>query len=104
MDAEPSNLRERMRLVGKQLLNDFARLHADIRGPLSAWILEVEEADWSGPADIKARYPSASFLSDNRVIFNMKGNTYRIETKVSYEIKVVLIKRVGTHAEYSKWS
>jgi mRNA interferase HigB len=93
-----------MRLVGKALLAEFSNQHADIRGPLSAWVFEVEEANWAGPADIKARYPSASFLSDNRVIFNIKGNTYRIETKVSYEITVVLVKRVGTHAEYSKWS
>jgi mRNA interferase HigB len=93
-----------MRLVGKELLAQFAKEHADVRGPLNAWIFEVEEADWPGPADVKARYPSASFLSDNRVIFNIKGNTYRIEAKVSYEITVVLIKRVGTHAEYSKWS
>jgi mRNA interferase HigB len=93
-----------MRLVGKELLSEFAKRHADIRGPLNAWIFEVEEANWTGPADVKARYPTASFLSDNRVIFNIKGNTYRIETKVSYEITVVLVRRVGTHAEYSKWS
>ena len=93
-----------MRLVGKEILAEFAKRHADIRSPVSAWILEVEEATWSGPADIKARYPSASFLSDNRVIFNIKGNAYRVETKVSYEIQVVLVKRMGTHAEYSKWS
>jgi mRNA interferase HigB len=93
-----------MRIVGRELLAQFEKQHADIRGPLSAWTLEAEEANWAGPAEIKARYPSASFLSDNRVIFNIKGNTYRIETKVSYEIAVVLIKRIGTHAEYSKWS
>jgi len=93
-----------MRLVGKELLAQFAEQHADIRGPLTAWIFEVEEANWTSPADIKARYPSASFLADNTVIFNIKGSTYRIETKVSYEITVVLVKRIGTHAEYSKWS
>ena len=93
-----------MRLVGKELLAQFAKQHAGIRGSLNAWIFEVEEANWTGPADVKARYPSASFLSDNRVIFNIKGNTYRIETKVSYEITVVLVRRVGTHAEYSKWT
>ena len=93
-----------MRLVGKELLAEFANQHAYIRGPLNAWIFEVEEANWSGPADIKARYPSASFLNDNRVMFNIKGNAYRIETKVSYEIAVVLVRRIGTHAEYSKWT
>jgi mRNA interferase HigB len=93
-----------MRLVGKELLHEFEQRHTDIKAPLRAWIDEVEEADWRGPADIKARYPSASFLSENRVIFNIKGNKYRIETKVSYEINVVLARRIGTHAEYSKWT
>ncbi len=93
-----------MRLVGKELLAEFERRHGDIKGPVRAWIDEVEEADWKGPADIKARYPSASFLRENRVVFNIKGNKYRIETKVSYEIKVVPARRIGTHAEYSKWT
>ncbi len=92
-----------MRLVGRQLLAGFAGQHAEIRSPLNAWICEVEDADWNGPTDIKARYPSASILSDNRVVFNIKGNKYRIETKISYEIKVVLVTRIGTHSEYSKW-
>jgi len=92
-----------MRLVGRQVLDDFAGGHAEIRSPLSAWICEVEEADWRGPADIKARYPSASFLSENRAIFNIKGNKYRVETKVNYSLQVVLATRIGTHAEYSKW-
>jgi mRNA interferase HigB len=91
-----------MRLVGKQQLDDFSRRHAEIRGPLDAWILEVEEAEWSGSADIKARFPSASFLSENRVIFNIKGQQYRLAVKVSYEVKVVLVMWIGTHAEYSK--
>jgi len=92
-----------MRLVGRQLLDDFAAQHAEIRGPLNAWIAEVEEAEWRGPADVKARFPSASFIADNRIVFNIKGNKFRIETKVSYEVTVVLTLRIGTHAEYSKW-
>jgi mRNA interferase HigB len=93
-----------MRLVGKEFLAEFERRHADIKGPLAVWISEVEDADWKGPADIRARYPSASFLSENRIVFNIKGNRYRIEAKVNYEIKVVLARRIGTHAEYSKWA
>lgn len=92
-----------MRLVGKDLLTEFAVQHAEIRSPLDAWICEIEEADWSGPADIKARYPNASILSENRAVFNIKGNKYRIETKVNFEIKVVLVKQIGTHSEYSRW-
>jgi len=91
-----------MRLVGKKALEEFSRRYADTRSSLDAWIVEVEEAEWSGPSDIKARFPSASFLSNNRVIFNIKGNKYRLEAKVSYEVKVVLIGWIGTHAEYSR--
>jgi mRNA interferase HigB len=85
------------------LLDDFAMRHAEIRSPLNAWLCEVEESDWKGPADVKARYPTASLLSDNRVIFNLKGNKFRVETKLNYDMKVVLATRIGTHAEYSKW-
>jgi len=92
-----------MRLVGRYLLVQFAEQHAEIRFSLNAWICEVEDAIWSTPADIKARFPSASILSESRVIFNVKGNKFRIETRVSFEIKVVLVTRIGTHAEYSKW-
>lgn len=92
-----------MRLVGRKLLENFAALHADIRGPLNAWAAEAQEANWKVPADLKARFPSASFLADNRVVFNLKGNNYRVEVKLSYDINVVLVLRIGTHSEYSKW-
>jgi mRNA interferase HigB len=92
-----------MRLVGRRLLEEFASHHADLRSPLSAWVFEVEEAQWAGPSDVKARYPNASFLTENTVIFNLKGNKYRVETKIHYELKVVLATRIGTHSEYSKW-
>jgi mRNA interferase HigB len=92
-----------MRLVGLLLLEEFAGRHADVRPAIDAWVREAEDAKWRSPKEIKARYASASFLSDNRVMFNLKGNSYRLEVKISYESQVVLIKRIGTHAEYSKW-
>lgn len=91
-----------MQLRGLIQLDAFKQAHADSRGPLDAWQAEVEVAEWSGPQDIKNRYPSASFLADNRVIFNIKGNTYRLVVKARYQNKVVLIEWVGTHAEYDK--
>lgn len=92
-----------MRVVGRIRLEEFASQHADVRAQLDAWLFEVEEADWRIPTDVKARFPSASILSDDRVIFNVKGNRYRLEVKISYEMQTVLVTRVGTHAEYSKW-
>jgi mRNA interferase HigB len=92
-----------MRLVGLLLLEEFAEKHADVRSQVAAWIAEVRDGVWRTPADIRARFPTASFLRENRVIFNLKGNKYRLDTKVSYEAQVVLVKRIGTHEEYSTW-
>ena len=93
-----------MKVVGRKTLEDFVGRHSDVRSQADAWICEVEEAEWQSPQDIKARYAHASFLSDNRVIFNLKGNKYRLDTKVTYSTRIVLILRIGTHAEYSKWN
>jgi len=92
-----------MRVVGRKTLEDFKQQHADVRSHVDAWICEVQEAEWESPHDIKAQYATASFLADNRVVFNLKGNSYRLDVKVSYATQVVLIMRIGTHAEYDKW-
>lgn len=92
-----------MKIVGKGILYDFIKSHADARTKISAWLLEAEEAMWNTPNDIKERYVHASFLGGNRVIFNIKGNAYRLEVKINYQHQTVLIKRIGTHAEYAKW-
>jgi len=93
-----------MTLLGRDLLDDFMRKHADIRHPLSAWIREVETSRWATPQDIKNRYRSADFLSGNRVIFNIKGNHHRVVAVVSYQAGIVRVTWIGTHAEYSKRS
>jgi mRNA interferase HigB len=93
-----------MQLVGLVKLDDFKRKHADSRGALDAWQVLVERAHWTGPQDIKNWQPSASFLANHRVIFNIKGNTYRLVIKVRYQNKLVVIEWVGTHAEYDKKS
>jgi mRNA interferase HigB len=92
-----------MKLVGRGILFAFCKKHADVSPQISAWCAEVEEAQWKGPPEIKLRYTSASFLAGNRVVFNLKGNKYRLDTKVNYKHQVILVKRIGTHAEYSKW-
>lgn len=93
-----------MQLLGLPKLDDFQRKHAGARGSLEAWRSEVEKATWRGSQDVKARYSNASFLADNRVIFNIKGNSFRLVVKVRYQNGIVLIEWVGTHAEYSKKS
>ncbi|KTT16247.1 type II toxin-antitoxin system HigB family toxin [Pseudacidovorax intermedius] len=91
-----------MQLLGLLKLDDFKRKHADARGPLDAWRSEAERSRWTGPQDIKTRYPNASILADNKVIFNIMGNTYRLVIKAKYRNGLILIEWVGTHAEYDK--
>ncbi|HEV2567944.1 MAG TPA: type II toxin-antitoxin system HigB family toxin [Sphingomonas sp.] len=72
----------------------------DSEEPLQAWYLETTAAAWKTPADIKEKYRSASFVGDNRVIFNIAGNKYRLVVHVIYAKQRVLIKFIGTHEEY----
>lgn len=89
-----------MRVVSKRTLREFWEGHPDVEQALLAWHAEAEAAAWASPADIKARYRSASILKDNRVFFNICGNNYRLVVKLSYKNAVVLIRFVGTHKEY----
>ncbi|MBC3539872.1 type II toxin-antitoxin system HigB family toxin [Rufibacter sediminis] len=91
-----------MRVIAKRALRDFWSIHADCEQQLKAWYNEAEQASWKSPNDIKKDYPSASILQDNRVFFNIKGNTYRLIVKINYLYGIVWIRFVGTHAEYDK--
>lgn len=93
-----------MNVISRKTIDQFTRKHADAKGPLLAWYRETIHASWDGPADIKDRYPSVSFLSNNIVIFNIKGNRYRLAVQVAYNTKIVMIRWIGTHAEYDKQS
>jgi len=69
---------------------------------LKSWYQEAERSQWRTPNEIKAEYPSASILAENRVVFNIKGNTYRLIVKINYDYGAVWIRFIGTHAEYDK--
>ena len=92
-----------MKVIGRKVLDDLCRKHAEVRGQVGAWLTEAEEAQWHKPVDIKERYSSASLLEGDRVVFNLKGNKYRLVTKVSYKNQVVQVMKAGTHAEYNSW-
>ena len=91
-----------MRVIARRTLRDFYQDHADSKSSLEAWFHEAVDAKWTSPQDIKARYPSADFLPGNRVVFNIKGNTYRLIVKIHYNTSVVFIRFIGTHAQYDK--
>lgn len=91
-----------MRVYTPSTLRAHWKRYADAEGPLRAWLADAEKTSWRSPQDIKADYASASILSSDRVVFNVKGNTYRLVVVVSYAHQVVLVKFFGTHAEYDK--
>ncbi|MFC3114764.1 type II toxin-antitoxin system HigB family toxin [Cellvibrio fontiphilus] len=91
-----------MRVLGRDKLEDFSIKHADSKKALDTWFDETKNADWKTPQDIKNRYNSVDFRPDNRAIFNIKGNNYRLVIKVRYEHGLVVVEWVGTHAEYDK--
>jgi mRNA interferase HigB len=92
-----------MKILGRNILSAFKAAHQDASSQVDSWEAEVNAMNWEMPSDIKARYASASFLADNHVVFNIKGNKYRLLVQVTYKSKIVLVKRAGTHQEYMKW-
>jgi mRNA interferase HigB len=90
-----------VRVISLKTLKDFYELHA-AEQPLKAWLSEALKANWTGPAEIKAQYRSASILKSKRVVFNIKGNDYRLVVAITYQYGAVYIKFVGTHTEYDK--
>lgn len=89
-----------MRIIAVSRLRTFWLKHPDAGQALRAWVDEVKHATWKRPADIKDQYRSASFLRNRRVVFNIKGNDYRLVVSVAYRFQAVYVKFVGTHAAY----
>lgn len=85
---------------GRLTSRAFWARHPDAEQPLKAWYEEATGAAWAQSADIKAQYRSASVLKNRRVVFNIKGNDYRLIVAIAYKLQIVYVKFVGTHAEY----
>jgi mRNA interferase HigB len=92
-----------MKLIGRHILVQFKLKHADVRSQVDAWEAEVKDAEWTTFHDIRRRYASASSIPAGRVIFNLKGNKYRLRVMVNYPNRIVKVDRAGTHEEYLKW-
>ena len=93
-----------MKIIGLGLLDSFIKQYPDTKKWLENWISDTKGAQWSSSHDIKHRYSTASFLANNTVIFNVRGNNYRLEVTVAYQNKLVVIDWIGSHADYSKRS
>ena len=92
-----------MQIVARRTLKQFWERHPQAEGPLRAWFATVSTARWSGPNDVKRQFgTTADFVADNRVIFDVGGNKFRLIVHVSYAFGRVLVKFVGTHSEYDR--
>jgi mRNA interferase HigB len=93
-----------MHVIKRRTLVDFYQQpeHRDSEGALEAWHYEAKRAQWTSPVDVKAQYGSASILKDNRVVFNIAGNKYRLVVRINYDSKTVFVRFIGTHREYDK--
>ncbi len=89
-----------VRIIALPRLRDFWGKHPDAETPLRTWYALASRAEWKSPADIKAAYGTASFLANNRVVFNIKGNDYRLVVAVKYAPKLMYVRFVGTHRQY----
>ncbi|MCU0490868.1 MAG: type II toxin-antitoxin system HigB family toxin [Chloroflexaceae bacterium] len=89
-----------MRIISKKPLREFWQQHADAEQALKAWYHDVKQANWKSPNDIRQTYATASIIANNRVVFNIRGNNYRLIVAVNYDFGIVYIRFIGTHNEY----
>jgi mRNA interferase HigB len=97
-----------MIVIGTDMVENYIFDHAGFKGikaartQYEAWLNIVERAQWRNPEDVKAAYPKASILRGSRVVFNIKGNDYRLIARLQYSAQILAIRFFGTHSEYDK--
>ncbi len=91
-----------MRIIAKRTIQVFWEKHADCEEQLKSWDAETKKSDWKSINELKNDYPSASILKDNKIVYNIKGNKYRLIVKFNFEFQICWIRFIGTHSEYDK--
>ena len=91
-----------MRIIAKRTLREFWERHPDAESALLIWYRNTQLANWDTPAAVMARHPNASIINNDRVVFRIKGNTYRLVALVNYPKGRVFIRFIGTHSEYDR--
>lgn len=92
-----------MRAIAKRTLREFwesSRKYADAQAPIEAWHAEALKASWKSPQELKAQFRNASILKNNRVVFNIAGNKYRLVVAIDYFRQAMFVKFIGTHKQY----
>ena len=92
-----------MRIIKEKTLTDYCKLskYKEAKNSVSAWIYEVRFSVWNNAGELKAKYKNASIINSKRVIFNTKGNEYRLIVDIEYKLSIVFIVWFGTHEEYN---
>ena len=91
-----------MVVISKAILVVFALEHSDATDTLNEWYKIVKKSDWSQFADIKKTYNSVDYVGDNRYVFNIRGNRYRLVAMIFFNVRTVYIRFIGTHSEYDE--
>jgi mRNA interferase HigB len=92
-----------VRILSKRTLREFwesSPKYADAEDSLKSWYREAKRASWLTPADVKEQYRNASILKNNRTVFNISGNKYRLVVEINYALQIIFIRFVGTHQDY----
>ncbi len=90
------------RIIAKRTVREFWKKHKDSKDYLETWYQTVKAAQWNKPSDIIEFYATVSILKNSRVVFNIKGNAYRLVAKINYERQWLFIRFIGTHSEYDR--
>lgn len=91
-----------MRIYSRNTLKAYWATNPRAEQQLKAWYAEAEAAEWTSPADVKAKYGNASILKEGRVVFNICGNEFRLIVSINYKFQAIYVKFIGTHAEYDE--
>ena len=90
------------RIISKKMLGEFWEIHPSSEQYLKTWYETVKHAKWNSPNEVKSSYAHSIILKDSRIVFNIKGNSFRLVAKFNFEKKWVFIRFVGTQVEYDK--
>ena len=91
-----------MRIISRKILRDFWERHPNTEKPLRAWFADTKQAHWKSPNAIKNVYKNVSIVANNRAVFNIKGNDFRLVVAINYDYEIIYVRFIGSHAEYDK--
>jgi mRNA interferase HigB len=91
-----------LRVIAKRTLREFWTSHADCEQQLKSWYQEAEKSGWKNTHEVKKEYPTASVLGNKRIVFNIKGNKYRLIVRINFQYQMMWIRFIGTHKEYDE--